>query len=50
MPSGPFFIALGSVMSVWRRGRERRMGTSEKVSTPPTSTKEALSCVACVGG
>jgi len=43
MPNGPFFMALGRVMSACRMGRVRRMGTSEKVSTPPTRTRLALS-------
>jgi hypothetical protein len=34
-------MALGIVMSFWRNGRVRRIGTSEKVSQPPAITTDA---------
>ena len=37
MPIGPFFMAFGMARSLWRTGREKRIGRSLKNSTPPVT-------------
>mmetsp|Transcript_20701 Transcript_20701/g.41417 ORF Transcript_20701/g.41417 Transcript_20701/m.41417 type:complete len:226 (-) Transcript_20701:145-822(-) len=40
-PGAPFFMAFGAPRARLRRARDRRIGTSEKVSAPPASTTSA---------